>query len=59
MLVGHLPHLSRLVGLLVISNPEIEIVRFRNAEIVCLTQQERKWAIDWVIQRDLVREAGK
>jgi len=57
MLVGHLPHLSRLVGLLVISNPEIEIVRFRNAGIVCLTQKEGKWAIDWVSQPDLLSEA--
>ena len=59
MLVGHLPHLSRLVSLLVTGNPEIEIVRFRNAGIVCLTQQEGKWAIDWVMQPDLLWKAGQ
>ena len=42
---------------LVTGNPEIEIVRFRNAGIVCLTQQEAKWAIDWVMQPDLLAEA--
>ena len=52
MLVGHLPHLSRLVSLLVTGDPEIEIVRFRNAGIVCLSQQDGKWAIDWVMQPD-------
>ena len=50
MLVGHLPHLSRLVSLLVTGNPKGEIVRFRNAGIVCLTQKDGKWAIDWVMQ---------
>ena len=57
MLVGHLPHLSRLVGLLVTGNPDNVVVRFRNAGIVCLTQQEGKWAIDWVMQPDLLAEA--
>jgi phosphohistidine phosphatase len=55
MLVGHLPHLSRLVSLLLTGNPESEVVRFRNAGIVCLTQQEGKWAVDWVMQPDLLR----
>jgi phosphohistidine phosphatase len=57
MLVGHLPHLSRLVGMLVTSNPDNVVVRFRNAGIVCLSQQEEKWALDWVIQPDLLSEA--
>jgi phosphohistidine phosphatase len=56
MLVGHLPHLSRLVGLLVTGSPDIEIVRFRNAGIVSLTQKGGKWAIDWVMQPDLLSE---
>ena len=57
MLVGHLPHLSRLVSLLVSGDPDTEIVRFRNAGIVCLTQKEAKWAIHWVMQSDLLAEA--
>jgi phosphohistidine phosphatase len=54
MIVGHLPHLSRLVSLLVTGNPDTEVVKFRNAGIVCLTQKEAKWAIDWVMQPDLI-----
>jgi phosphohistidine phosphatase len=54
MLVGHLPHLSRLVSLLVTGNPVNVVVRFRNAGIVCLSQQEENWAIDWVMQPDLI-----
>jgi phosphohistidine phosphatase len=57
MLVGHLPHLSRLVSLLVTGNPEREIVRFRNAGIVCLTHKEAMWAIEWVMQPNLLAEA--
>jgi len=59
MLVGHLPHLSRLVSLLLTGNPKIEVVRFRNAGIVCLTQQEGQWAVDWVMQPDLLWKAGQ
>jgi phosphohistidine phosphatase len=57
MLIGYLPHLSRLVSLLVTGNPTGEIVRFRNAGIVCLTLKDGKWAIDWVMQPDLLAEA--
>ncbi len=57
MLVGHLPHLSRLVGVLVTGDPDNVVVRFRNAGIVCLSQHEENWAIDWVMQPDLLTEA--
>ena len=57
MIVGHLPHLSRLIGMLVTGNPDKVVVRFRNAGIVCLFQQEENWAIDWVMQPDLLAEA--
>jgi phosphohistidine phosphatase len=54
MIVGHLPHLSRLVSLLVTGDPDNVVVRFRNAGIVCLSEQEENWAIDWVMQPDLL-----
>jgi phosphohistidine phosphatase len=54
MLAGHLPHLSNLVGLLVAGDPETEVVRFRNAGIVCLTQRDGTEAIDWVFQPDFL-----
>ena len=37
MLVGHLPHLSRLASLLVVGDPDRELIAFRNGGIVCLT----------------------
>ncbi|MDX8404305.1 MAG: phosphohistidine phosphatase SixA, partial [Mariprofundaceae bacterium] len=41
MLVGHLPHLQRLAGLLLCGDTEREVVRFRNAGVVCLEKSEQ------------------
>jgi phosphohistidine phosphatase len=55
MLVGHLPSLSRLAGLLVAGNPEGGVVRFRQAGVVCLSQEEGKWSVNWAMPPDLLR----
>jgi phosphohistidine phosphatase len=55
MLVGHLPFLSRLASLLVTGNPEGVIVRFRQAGIVCLSQEEGEWAVNRVMPPELLR----
>jgi phosphohistidine phosphatase len=49
MLVGHLPHLSRLASLLLVGDPGREIIRFRNGAIVCLVQGEGRWLLQWVL----------
>lgn len=49
MLVGHLPFMSRLAGLLVAGDPEREVIRFQNAGVVCLGEQEGRWSVEWVI----------
>jgi phosphohistidine phosphatase len=54
MLVGHLPHLSRLAALLLAGSPEREIVAFRNAGVVCLERQEGRFAVRWVLPPELV-----
>ena len=54
MLVGHLPFLSRLAGLLVVGNPEVQIVRFCNAGIVCLLNEKGSWSINWVTSPELL-----
>jgi phosphohistidine phosphatase len=55
MLVGHLPFLGRLASFLLSGDPEAGVVRFRNAGIVCLSDQEGKWAVNWVMPSDLVK----
>ncbi len=54
MLVGHLPHLSRLAALLLAETPEREIVAFRNAGVVCLEQKEGGYAVRWILTPELV-----
>lgn len=54
MLVGHLPHLSRLASLLLANSPEREIVGFRNAGVVCLERREQHFAVLWILTPELV-----
>jgi phosphohistidine phosphatase len=55
MLVGHLPFLSRLAGLLVAGEPYAVVVRFRNSGIVCLHSREGHWSVDWAVPPELVK----
>lgn len=50
MLVGHLPHLSRLAGLLLTGDASREPVLFHNGGVVCLFRDaDHQWMIDWVV----------
>ncbi len=54
MLVGHLPHLSRLTSALLTGNPDLELVRLQPGGIVCLSRPEAGlkagWLIEWMIR---------
>jgi len=51
MLVGHLPHLSRLTSLLLTDREAVELVAFRMGGIVCLERDEEgKWRVQWIIR---------
>jgi len=55
MLVGHLPHLSRLVSLLTLKSPEYEVIKFRMGGIVCLERiKPGKWMILWAVIPDMI-----
>ena len=45
MLVGHLPHMSRLASCLVAGDPERGVVEFAPATMVCLSYEDRRWKI--------------
>lgn len=49
MLVGHLPHLQRLAGLLLCDDAEAAPVCFRNAGVVCIERGEDGWSLLWYI----------
>jgi phosphohistidine phosphatase len=57
MLVGHQPFLGRLTGLLVVGDPDTQIVRFRNASIVRLVYERGSWCVDWVVTPEFARQA--
>ncbi len=56
MLVGHLPFMSRLIGLLVAGDPDSELVRFQNSGVVCLRKNADRWGIEWMVVPDLLRD---
>ena len=55
MVVGHLPHLSRLASHLVCGNEEQEVVRFRQGAVDCLERgEEGGWTVNWMLTCELV-----
>lgn len=55
MLVGHLPHLARLAGVLLCGNEDQEIIAFRNAGIVCLEgDADSGWKLLWMITPSII-----
>lgn len=50
MLVGHLPHLSKLAGLLLTYDPKRRVINFKKGGVVCLERdKEGKWAVHWMM----------
>jgi len=55
MLVGHMPHLQRLAGLLLGNDEGLSLLRFRNGGVVCIERDDaREWCTDWVITPQLL-----
>lgn len=55
MIVGHLPHLGKLTGLLLTGDESKEIVRFRMGGIICLERDEgSRWTIQWMITPETI-----
>ena len=54
LLVGHLPHLSRLAGLLLADDPEREVVVFRNAGVACCERRQGGFVLRWILTPELV-----
>ncbi len=52
MIVGHLPHLSKLTSRLV--NTEDEIVKFRYSGVLSLRKTDEGYKIEWYITPDLI-----
>jgi phosphohistidine phosphatase len=53
MLVGHLPFLARLAGLLLTGDADRSVVRFRNAGLVCLAREGDNWQVAWILTPEM------
>jgi phosphohistidine phosphatase len=47
MLVGHLPYMNRLAGLLVVADPNRVVAAFSTATMVCCSGGGGQWKIVW------------
>ena len=55
MLVGHLPHLERLIGLLLCGDSHVTPARLTTAAVAALSWHERDgWALDWLLADGLL-----
>jgi phosphohistidine phosphatase len=58
IIVGHLPHLSKLASDLLANDQRQLIIRFRNAGIVCLTftgdNEFRNWTLEWMVTPEIM-----
>jgi phosphohistidine phosphatase len=53
MLVGHLPFLARLTGLLLAGDAEKEVVRFHTGGMVCLVRDDGRWQAAWILTPEM------
>lgn len=54
VLVGHLPHLERLAGILLIGDAENEFVHFTPGSILCLQGSGRHWQLKWMVTPEIL-----
>lgn len=58
MLVGHLPHLARLAGVLLTNDPERPVIAFQQGGLVGLERSERGWSVALVLPPALCPPSG-
>ncbi len=55
MLVGHLPHLSKLASLLLAGSYEKDVIDFQNSGIVCLQRDDNSnWMLSWAMTPEIL-----
>jgi phosphohistidine phosphatase len=54
LLVGHLPFLGRLASLLLVSDPERQVLGFQPGTLACLERDPAgQWMLAWMIRPEL------
>jgi phosphohistidine phosphatase len=55
LIAGHMPHLGKLVSLLVVGNQSARVVAFQQGSVVCLERDETdRWSVVWVLVPEIV-----
>ncbi len=54
MLVGHLPYLAKLAGLLLCGNPDQTVIDFKMGGLVCLRFDEGRWSLEWAVVPEIL-----
>ncbi len=54
MMVGHLPHMNRLAGLLIYGDAERDAVEFAPATVVCVSHRGSRWQLIWALVADFL-----
>ena len=55
LIAGHLPHLGKLVSLLVAGSDTIPVVSFQQGGVVCLEKgEEGGWTISWMLVPEII-----
>ena len=54
MLVGHLPHLSKLASILLVNDENREVITFRESGIVSLELTHHHWTVQFIITPDTI-----
>ena len=58
MLVGHMPHLGKLAGLLLCGDAGRNIISFQTACVVCLERDEKAlWSLHWMMTPGIIISA--
>ncbi len=56
MIVGHLPHLSKLTGLLLCGNSEKNVINFAMGSVLCLSRSENGiWSVEGFMKPDMIQ----
>lgn len=58
MLVSHLPFLSRLISLLLLNDPDRELIDFPTGAMACLLRKDENWRLAWLVTPELSVRAG-
>jgi len=55
MIVGHQPHLGRLISLLIVGSESVSVVAFQQGGVVCLSRDnDRHWSISWMLVPEMI-----